>query len=246
MESISVTGVPILAKFIAMPPPIVPAPMMATDLTGRTGVSGPISGIFAASRSAKKTWRSAFDCVPAMSSVAISRSFLMPSAKGKVAAASSASTIFTGAIWPARPGGHGLALLGEKGGVGAAELVGALADLAALCAAGNGDGLGELDRAVEQVALHDLVDQADFLGLRGGDRIAGGDHVERRLDADDARHALRAAGAGEDAELHLGKAELRRRHRDAIVAAERDFEPAAQRGAVDRDHDRLRANLRNR
>ena len=143
----------------------------------------------------------------------------------------------------ARPGGDGLALLGEKGGVGAAELVGALADLPALCAAGNGDGLGELDRALEQVALHDLVDQADLLRLRGGDRIARGDHVERRLDADDARHALRAPGAREDTELHFGQSQLRGRNRDAIVAAERDFEPAAQRRAVDRDHDRLRRIL---
>ena len=61
-------GMPTLAKFIAMPPPIVPAPMIAADLISRVGVSSGTSGIFAAARSAKNRWRSAFDSVVATSS----------------------------------------------------------------------------------------------------------------------------------------------------------------------------------
>jgi hypothetical protein len=49
------------------------------------------------------------------------------------------------------------------------------------------------------------------------------------------------AGAGQQAELHFGRAELGRRHRHPIMAGERDFEPAAERGAVDRGDHRLRA-----
>ena len=45
---------PTLAKFIAMPPPMVPAPMTPTFLIGSVGVSSGTSGIFRAWRSAKK------------------------------------------------------------------------------------------------------------------------------------------------------------------------------------------------
>ena len=45
---------PTLAKFIAIPPPIVPAPSTAAFRISFAGVSGGTSGIFAASRSAKK------------------------------------------------------------------------------------------------------------------------------------------------------------------------------------------------
>ena len=69
--------------------------------------------------------------------------------------------------------------------------------------------------------------------------LPGGDHLQRLLDADDARQALRAAGARQQAELHLGQAELRRRHGDAVMAAERHLEPAAERRAVDRRDHRL-------
>ena len=54
------TGMPALRKFIAMPPPIVPAPITATFLISRIGVSAGTSGILLAARSAKKAWRSAF------------------------------------------------------------------------------------------------------------------------------------------------------------------------------------------
>ena len=63
--------------------------------------------------------------------------------------------------------------------------------------------------------------------------------VERRSDADQARQALRAAGARQQAELHFGQADLGRGHRDAVVAAQRHLEPAAERRAVDRGDHRL-------
>src|SRR5581483_12077478 len=72
------------------------------------------------------------------------------------------------------------------------------------------------------------------LRLRRAYKIAGADHVERRLGADEPRQALRAARAGNDPELHLRQAHLRRRQRHAVMAAERHFEAAAERGAVDR------------
>ena len=50
---------PALRKFIAMPPPMVPAPITATFLISRCGVSSGTSGILLAARSPKKAWRSA-------------------------------------------------------------------------------------------------------------------------------------------------------------------------------------------
>ncbi len=98
----------------------------------------------------------------------------------------------------------------------------------------------EVDRAVAQV-VDDGVDQPARRRRLGTDVLAGGDHLERQLRADDARQALRPAGTGEQAELDFGQAELRRDDGDAVVADERDLEPAAERGAVDRGDDRLRA-----
>ena len=65
---------PAFAKLIAMPPPIVPKPMMAAVRIGRVGVSSGTSGIFAAARSAKKAWRSAFDSGDCTSSMKSPRS----------------------------------------------------------------------------------------------------------------------------------------------------------------------------
>ena len=52
--STTVTGMPALAKFMAMPPPMVPQPRTPTRSILRSGVSAGTSGIFAASRSEKK------------------------------------------------------------------------------------------------------------------------------------------------------------------------------------------------
>ncbi len=98
--SISVTGMPALAKLIAMPPPIVPPPMMPIDSIGLCGVSFGKPSILAAWRSAKNRWRSAADCVLCMHSINRLRSTSRPSAKDSRVAASTQSTIFCGASWP--------------------------------------------------------------------------------------------------------------------------------------------------
>ena len=76
-------------------------------------------------------------------------------------------------------------------------------------------------------------------------RLAGDDHLDRRLDADHARQALRAARAGQDAELDLGQAELARRRarRDSGSASASSSPPPRQVPCDRRDH-RLGARLR--
>ena len=55
-----------------------------------------------------------------------------------------------------------------------------------------------------------------------------------------SRHALRAAGAGNDAERDFGKSEARAGSRDPIVAGKRDLETAAHDDAVHARDDRHR------
>jgi hypothetical protein len=92
--------------------------------------------------------------------------------------------------------------------------------------------LGRLDQLVGR---GDLVDQAHLLGLLGRQVLARGQHLQRLLRIGQARDALGAAGAREDADLDLGQ-----RHPDlvavsghAAVAGERQLERAAHAGAVD-------------
>src|SRR5262249_339701 len=72
--STTVTGMPALAKHMAMPPPMVPAPITAARLISRGSTSFETPGTLAASRSAKKMWRWALDCSSAISSVNVARS----------------------------------------------------------------------------------------------------------------------------------------------------------------------------
>ena len=88
---------PALAKVIAIPPPIVPAPITAAVPIGRVGVSRGTSGIFVASRSAKKAWIWALAWGEARHSRKSSRSRRSPSAKGSVTAARTASMHLNGA-----------------------------------------------------------------------------------------------------------------------------------------------------
>jgi hypothetical protein len=102
---------------------------------------------------------------------------------------------------------------------------------------------GEGQRAGLQVALDELVEERRALQLLGGNDGPGNDHVERRLRPEQARQALRAAGAGQDAELHFRQRDLRAGHGDAVVAAERQLEAAAHAGAADGGDDRLGGRL---
>ncbi len=129
--------------------------------------------------------------------------------------------------------GVGLAELLEHRGLGADRL-----DAGARQRADAGDFVGEGDRILDQaVVARQPVDQAGFPGLLRADRIALRHHLERERHARDARQPLGAAGAGEQAELDLGQPELGRGEGDPVMARQRDFAAAAERGAVDRrDH----------
>ena len=89
---------PALRKFIAMPPPMVPAPITPTFSIVRVGVSSGTSGILLAARSAKNAWRSAFDSrASASASMNSSRSNCDALVERLRDDAATASTHFSGA-----------------------------------------------------------------------------------------------------------------------------------------------------
>ncbi len=97
-----------------------------------------------------------------------------------------------------------------------------------------------------QIALDHGIDDTERVRLLGRHGIAIDDHGERRLDAGKPRQTLRAAGARREAELDLRLADggIGRRH--AIVAAERDLEPATERLRAERGDDRFATSLDGR
>ena len=99
---------------------------------------------------------------------------------------------------------------------------------------------GVSDRILGQrILADDLVDQPGVECLLRGDRIALRGHLQRQRDTGDARDTLRATGTRQQAELHLGRADLRAGGGNTVVAAQRHLAPAAERGPMDRGDDRL-------
>ncbi|MCY1542238.1 hypothetical protein D9M68_779760 [compost metagenome] len=67
--------------------------------------------------------------------------------------------------------------------------------------------------------------------------------VQGGLRAHEARRALRAARARQQAQRHLGQPQPGARQRDAVMRGQRHFQPAAQRGAVQHGHHGLGAGF---
>ena len=101
----------------------------------------------------------------------------------------------------------------------------------------------ERERLVDQVPLHRPVHEPDLRGLRPDDGRPAEDHPERLLRAHQARQALRAAGSGRHADLHLGLTEARVRGAYAVVAGHRELETAAEGVAMDGGDHRLRTGF---
>ena len=66
---------------------------------------------------------------------------------------------------------------------------------------------GERDRAFAQIAGRDGIGDAERERLLGFDLPAARGQIDRGAHADEARQALRAAGAGNEAELDLRQAD---------------------------------------
>nr|POE48894.1 hypothetical protein CFP56_38991 [Quercus suber] len=81
--------------------------------------------------------------------------------------------------------------------------------------------------------LDEAVREPEEVGLGRADAAPGEDEVARARQADERGQAVGAAGAGQDADLHLRQPHGRARGEDAEVRAQGELEAAAQRGAGD-------------
>ena len=92
------------------------------------------------------------------------------------------------------------------------------------------------------------MNDAQFQRLLRADRFALQQHGKRRRNADQARQALRAAAAGQQAHFAFRQAKLNGGIIGAhpVMAAQRNFKPAAQRRAIDRRRHRLAAGFQLR
>jgi hypothetical protein len=97
------------------------------------------------------------------------------------------------------------------------------------------DFVGKRDCAGEKIAFDDAVNDAELQGFHGFYRIAGGAHLDGFCDTRETGKALRAGGAGNDAEFYFGLADLRAGNSDAIVASHGDFQAATESCAVNGD-----------
>ena len=231
---------PALAKTMAMPPPMVPAPTTAARLTGIVGVSLRHARNFRDFAFGKENVNEGFGLV------------------GEEALGEEALLFgYTFGEWELGGGfdrvdcsersGHAAVFLasGFAGGredcgvfFRRAEFVVALACLA--------DGLGgnffrEGHRPVQQIAVDQPIDDSSLQRVARFDRSAIDAHLDCFGDTCETREALRACGAGDEAELHFGLADLRVTGRDAVVPCHCEFEAAAEGGAVDGHDHRLGA-----
>jgi hypothetical protein len=99
---------------------------------------------------------------------------------------------------------------------------------------------GERSAKVDAIptARDDLLDQPPLVGGRGVQEVTPQVEEHRAPEADEAGQPLRAAAAGDQAELDLRLPELRVLGGDADVAAHRQLETAAETEAVDRRDER--------
>ena len=95
----------------------------------------------------------------------------------------------------------------------------------------------------EAVVGQDRLDQTDAECLVRHHDAARQDQVGAASGADEARQALGAARAGDDADVYLGLAEVRRRRGHPQRARQRELAATAPRLAVDGGHHRLRQRL---
>ena len=233
-----VTGMPTLTRLMVMPPPMVPAPMTAAFSILRVGVSSGTSGILEVWRSAKNMWRSAFRFVAFHQARKSAALFLPALVERQVHRGFHAGHDFERRGIAARGFRHfGFGRFEERLGI-AIHFDAEVADAARALAFGH-EFFRKRERPFQQIALHDFVDQTQLQTFFGRHRVAGCHHLHCFGRTDNARQALGAARAGQDAELHFRQAQQRLGQRDAVVAAERELEAPAEREAANRGDHRL-------
>ena len=159
----------------------------------------------AAARSAKKTWRSALASSESRSRRNVARSSASPSAQRALAGATHQPDRLAGRLLAARSRQcfRGCLVDGIGVGEGDGKLAGATQRLAGEFSRG-----GDAAAAIRSFGTTRSTMPSDSASAAATMRPVAIISTAT-ADPDEARQALRAAGAGNDAELHLGQAELR-------------------------------------
>ena len=89
------------------------------------------------------------------------------------------------------------------------------------------------------VARNRFIHEAEWDRLVRPHATSIQNQVERLLEADEARQASGAAGAGQNPQGHFGKTQFRARFSHPVVAAERQLQCAPRSGSVECSHDRF-------
>ena len=217
VASVSTTRRPALAHAIAMPPPIVPAPTIAT-VARSAGSARPTSvGDARHLRHGALGEEHVDERLALLGAHALrahsSRSRRQPCSNGSVAAASIASTRRErrGLMRP-----HLRAPARGRPRAAARSPRACRACRSARASSRCGPPRAATSRAnatapSSEIAVDDAIDQAGGERLGRRDRPAGHAHLDRPLDADQPRQPLRALGAGNDAEVRLRAAPPARR-----------------------------------
>ncbi len=89
----------------------------------------------------------------------------------------------------------------------------------------------------------EFVDQTHVETLLGRHVLSARHHLQCLLNTGDAGQTLRSACTRKQADVHFRQTAFRARHGDAVMRAQRHFQTAAQRRAVDRSDNGLRRLL---
>ncbi len=222
---------------MAIPPPMVPAPITAALRSGSGCTCGGRSGMRRASRSAKKTCISAERCGLSRHSRKYSRSRAMASGGASVQAASMLSMIRHGASWPRA----GAASLRRNSANSCGSTLRTCASSSAARRSGRRSAAAWRAYAIASAGRSSA---SASMRPSASARSAGicaplVMRLERRRGSREAREALRAAGAGDQSELHLRQPDAGVAPREPPVTAERQLEAAAECDAFDGRHERL-------
>ena len=239
-DSTSQSGIPASSSATAIPAPMVPTPITAACSSGRTDVARVMPSTLAAARSAKNACLSPFD-----SGVSISSRNARPLDREPLL--ERPARCFDRIQRAERRWESGPLVL-EFPPCGLAEggdARGVHRDVAGPgCVPGRDLRRGgEVDGRRQRIPIGHPVEEGGVGELLRGHRVAADDHVDRSLDADEARQALGAAGARQQPQLDLRKSERRVRGGDPVVRGHRQLEPPAETDAGYRRDDRLGARL---
>ena len=238
------TVMPALAQAMAMPPPIVPAPTIATDVDGRRRVRGQARHLGHGALGEERVDERLGLFGPGALEEQLALAHGSPWSNGSVAAAAIASTATSGAsrcVAPWRP-----ARVRPRASRAGRSAAAACPYARACGAAARAGPLSRAPATRRPATRSPSTIQSMSPACSASSALMGRPetHISSAFSTPTRRGSRCVPfGAGNDAEVHLGLSQPGVAARHAVVAGHRQFQPAAERGAVHRHHHGLGAVL---